>query len=350
MKKLTTFFIIIGFIAFVAYKLYSNKEKNAQEVAIVAEKNAQVAVRIDKVQNENVSDLFVVNGTFIAEQDLNVAAEMGGQVVKIFVKEGDYVKAGQVMAQIKADQVNVGLEQAKAVLDNAKNEVNRFENAFKTGGVTQQQLDQVKLQLQNAQANYNSAQINSGYSTVRAKINGIVSSKNVELGSFVGAGGVLFNLVNIDNLKLRVTVDENQIATVKLGEKAKINPSVGEPIEGTISFVAPKSNVALKFPVEITVSNKNKALKAGMYATVEFSSLANKDVKTLTVPRTAFVGSVSQNKVFKVVDGKAQLVNVKSGRNFGDKVEIVEGLAEGDIVVTSGQINLENNTPIKVVE
>ncbi|MDO4728979.1 MAG: efflux RND transporter periplasmic adaptor subunit [Bacteroidota bacterium] len=350
MKKLTTFIIVLGTLAFVAYRLYSNKEKNAQEVAIVAEKNAQVAVRVDRVLNENISDLFTVNGTFVAEQDLNVSAEMSGQVVKIFVKEGDFVKAGQPIAQIKADQVNVGLEQAKAILDNAKNEVTRFESAFKTGGVTQQQLDQVRLQLQNAQANYNSAQIYSGYSTVRAEISGLINSKQVEIGSFVGAGGTLFNIVNIDNLKLRVTVDENQVSALRIGETAKITPSIGEPIEGKISFIAPKSDGALKFPVEITVSNKNKILKAGMYATVAFSSSTNKDAKLLTVPRTAYVGSVSQNKIFKVVDGKAQLITVKSGRNFGEKIEILEGLAEGDVVVTSGQINLQNDTPVKIIK
>lgn len=351
MKKIITILAAVGAIGFVAYKLYANKEKNAQEVAIVAEKNAQVAVRSQKVIKENVNDLFIANGTFVATQDLNVAAEMGGQVVKIYVKEGDVVSAGQTLAQIKADATNVGLEQAKAVLDNAQNELKRFESAYQTGGVTQQQLEQIRLQVKNAQANYNSAQINSGYSVVRSKISGIVSSKNIEEGTFVGAGTTLFNVVNINDLKLKVTVDEHQISQIKVGEKAKITPSVGgNTIEGKVTFVAPKSNGALKFPVEITVSNKDKSLKAGMYATVQFESSVGSENQVLTISRTAFVGSVSQNKIFKIVDGKAELVTVKSGRNFGDKVEVLEGLSEGNEVVTSGQINLDNGTPVKVIQ
>lgn len=351
MKKIITILVAVGAIGFVAYKLYANKEKNAQEVAIVAEKNAQVAVRSQKVIKENVNDLFIANGTFVATQDLNVAAEMGGQVAKIYVKEGDVVSAGQTLAQIKADATNVGLEQAKAVLDNAQNELKRFESAYQTGGVTQQQLEQIRLQVKNAQANYNSAQINSGYSVVRSKISGIVSSKNIEEGTFVGAGTTLFNVVNINDLKLKVTVDEHQVSQIKVGEKAKITPSVGgNTIEGKVTFVAPKSNGALKFPVEITVSNKDKSLKAGMYATVQFESSVGSDNQVLTISRTAFVGSVSQNKIFKIVDGKAELVTVKSGRNFGDKVEILEGLSEGNEVVTSGQINLDNGTPVKVIQ
>lgn len=351
MKKIITIFVVVGTLGFVAYKLYSNKEKNAQEVAIVAQKNAQVAVRTQAVVKENISDLFIANGTFVAEQDLNVSAEMGGQVIKIYVKEGDVVQAGQSLAQIKADAVNVGVEQAKAVLENAQNEVKRFESAFKTGGVTEQQLAQIHLQLKNAQANYNSAQINSGYTTVRSKISGIVSKKNVEEGTFVGAGTTLFNVVNINNLKLAVSVDEHQVSQIKVGDMAKISPSVGgNTIEGKVTFVAPKSNGALKFPVEITVSNKDKALKAGMYATVQFTANQSDNAQTLVVPRTAFVGSVSQNKIFKIVDGKAELVTVKSGRNFGDKVEILDGLTQGDQVVTSGQINLDNGTAVKIIQ
>ncbi|MDO5105373.1 efflux RND transporter periplasmic adaptor subunit [Capnocytophaga sp.] len=351
MKKIITSIIVIATIGFVAYKLYSNKEKNAQEVAIVAQKNAQVVVRVQSVSKESVANLFTANGMFAAQQDLNVAAEMGGQIVKIYVKEGDFVKAGQALAHIKADRVNVGLEQAKAVLDNAQNEVKRFENAYQTGGVTQQQLEQVRLQLKNAQANYNSAQISSGDTSVRSKISGIISSKFVEEGSFVGAGTTLFNVVNIETLKLQVTVDENQVSYIKVGETAQVMPSVGgNSVEGKVTFVAPKSNGALKFPVEITVPNKDKALKAGMYARAQFSSQNEaSSAQTLIVPRTAFVGSVSQNKIFKFVNGRAQLIAVKSGRNFGEKVEILEGLAQGDQVIVSGQINLEDGTPVKVL-
>lgn len=351
MKKLSSILIAIAIVGFLAYRLYSNKKKNQEQVEIVAQKNAQVAVRAASVSQEAISESFTANGTFLAQQDLNVSAEMGGQVVKIYVQEGSVVKAGQVLASIKADRVNVGLENAKAVLDNAQTQLQRFENAFKTGGVTQQQLDQAQLQYKNAQANYDAAQITSADTSVRSKINGVVSKKMVEEGAFVGAGTTLFNVVNISKLKLKVAVDEAQVSTLKIGESVQVKPSVGQQIlEGKITFIAPKSDGALKFPVEILVDNAQKNLKAGMYATAHFSVKGNENEQILTVPHSAFVGSVSQNKIFKIVEGKAQLITVKSGRNFGDKVEIKEGLKLGDQVVTSGQINLENGTPVKIVE
>jgi len=120
MKKVITIVVIVALMGLMAFRLYSNKQKNAEEVAIVAQKEAQVAVRAAKVTEEKVADLFTSNGTFVAEQDLNVSSEMGGQVIKIFVKEGDFVRAGQVLAQTKADRTNVQLDNAKAALETAK--------------------------------------------------------------------------------------------------------------------------------------------------------------------------------------------------------------------------------------
>ena len=323
MKKVITIVVIVALMGLMAFRLYSNKQKNAEEVAIVAQKEAQVAVRAAKVAEEKVADLFTANGTFVA---------------------------GQVLAQTKADRTNVQLDNAKAALETAKSDLKRFESAFQTGGVTAQQLEQARLQLKNAQANYNSAAIASGDTAIRSKINGIVTSKEVEEGTLVAAGQTLFNVVNIDNLKLKITVDESQVGQLKVGDVVKIKPSTSpELVEGKITFIAPKSNSALKFPVEILVANKDKKLKAGMYASAQFGN-DNNEITALVVPHSAFVGSVSQNKIFKIVNNKAEMVNVKSGRNFGDKVEIISGLTAGDEVITSGQINIDNGTPIKIVQ
>ncbi len=166
-------------------------------------------------------------------------------------------------------------------------------------------------------------------------------------------------MVNIDNLKLKITVDEAQVGKLKVGQTIEVKPSTSsETVEGKIVFIAPKSNGSLKFPVEILVANKDKKLRAGMYASAQFAG-QTEATTALVVPHSAFVGSVSQNKIFKIVAGKddqgqavpkAELVTVKSGRNFGDKVEILEGLVVGDQVITSGQINIDNGTAVKIVE
>lgn len=349
MKKFISIFITIIVVGLLVFRLMSNKEKNQKEVEIVSQKRGDVAVRISPVTEDFIENQFVANGIFAPEQDLNVSSETGGQVIQILVKEGDFVKEGQVLARIKADKHNAGLQQAKALLENAEQEVKRFEQAYKTGGVTRQQLEKIQLQYKNAKANFSMASLNVTDTSVKSKISGIINLKNIEEGSFVGAGSVLFNIVNINNLKLKIAVDEAQVSLLKKGQKVQIKPSVSANlIEGEINFIAPKSNGALKFPVEILVKNPTHQLKAGMYATAQFS--LKSEEKTLLVPRSAFVGSVSQNRIFKVSNQKAELISVQSGRNFGDKVEILSGLSASDKVIISGQINLDNGTPIKIVQ
>ena len=162
------------------------------------------------------------------------------------------------------------------------------------------QLDQARLQVKNARAQVQSAQLSSGDTVVRSKVRGIVNKKNVELGMVIGAGTAIVEVVDISSLKLKVDVDEADINKLSLGESVKVKPSVEDgTVEGRITFIAPAASGALKFPVEVTVPNNFNKLKAGMYGTAIFGGGGHQS-RELIVPRTAFVGSVSDNQIFIV--------------------------------------------------
>lgn len=353
MKKIIYTVLAVALIILAGFKLVSNKEKTARETAIVAQENATVAVRVETVKQEVVHPEYKVNGNFAPFQQLNLSSERGGQVVRILVNEGDEVKIGQTLATIKADSYSVEMQSAEAAYQTALKDAQRFENAFASGGVTQQQLDQVKLQLQSAKARLDQAKISVGDTQIKATINGIVNKKHVEPGSVVGPGTPLFEIVNVSKLKMNLTVDENQIATIHKGDEVIVKASVyaNKEFKGKVSFVAPLADNSLNFPVEIEIiNNDNQDLRAGMYGSVIFSGQKASDIPILTVPRSAFVGSVSNNEIFVVKDSVVSLTKVTSGRNFGEKVEILEGLKKGDVVVTSGQVNLFDGTAISIVE
>ncbi len=352
MKKIIiTGVVIIAAVAGIMFVLNKNKAKNAADTAIVAEKNAGVAVRVDTIKQQVVNADVVANGTFAPIQELKLSAETSGQVQKVYVKEGDRVSVGQTLAVIKADKFNVGVNNAQAAYNTALADAQRFENAFKTGGVTKQQLDQAKLQLENAKNNLANARITAGDAVIKATIPGYINSKTVEPGSFVSPGQGLFEIVNINTLKLKVTIDEKNVAALKLGDKINVETSVfpSDKFWGKVTFIAPKADASLNFPVEIEVTeNPGQKLKAGMYANAIFAQ----DSKTpiLVAPRNSFVGSVSTNEIFVAQNGKAILTKVTSGRSFGDYIEILDGLKPGDVVITSGQINLLNEAPIQIIK
>jgi RND family efflux transporter MFP subunit len=350
-KVLITVLVVVGSFALIAAVLVNNKKKNAAKTAVVAQTTGgDVAVRIADVQRQTVELDFAVNGNFAPAQQMDFAAENSGRVVRVLVDEGSKVRAGQTLAVIDAGTLNIDLESAQANLQNALRDKQRFENAYKTGGVTQQQLDQVRLAVENAQARVAQSRIRVGDANVRASINGIVNKRYIEPGAYVAPGTRLFELVDVSKLKLAVTVNEAQVAQLKVGDAVQVKASVfpDKALNGRISFIAGKADASLNFPVEIEVANTGSQIKAGMYGSAIFD-FPNQAAK-LIVPRSAFIGSVNSNQVFVAENNTAKLHNVIAGRIIGDQVEILSGLNEGDKVITSGQINLVEGSKISPIK
>lgn len=343
--------VILASLLGIFYVLNANKTKNEAQTAVVAMKNTAVIVRTDIADYKDLNTEYISNGVFAPKQEVFLSAETGGRVARVLVSEGAYVKAGQLLAVIQADKQNVNVSNMQAMYNNAKAEVNRFESAFATGGVTKQQLDQVNLQLENAKNNLRSAQLAASDVNVRASFAGLVNKRTVEPGAYVSPGTQLFEIVNVGTLKLKVNVDEKNIGSIKTGQQVKVMSTVSpdKSWTGVVSFIAPKADGSLNFPVELEIKNANdNDLKAGMYGTAHFGG--NKLESVFAIPRNAFVGSISSNQVFVAKNGKAQLKQVVAGRSFGDFVEVISGIEKGEEVIVTGQINLLNETPVEVIK
>lgn len=353
-KKIIIGLLIIGALALIVFTLLNNKKENQAKIDVVAEKNAAVSVKVDTVKNENISLDFSANGNFQPIQELTYSTEKSGKIISVLVKEGDYVTVGQTLAVLRSDAINVSAQTANATYQNAVTDFSRYENAYKTGGVTKQQLDQSKLQVINAKANLSQANINVGDTRIKAPINGFINKKFIEVGSFAASmpATSLFEIVNVSKLKLKVNVNETQVASLKVGNKVNVTSSVysDKTFFGKITFIASKADNILNFPVEIEISNNaSNDLKAGMYGTAQFDSKQQKQMLKI-VPRIAFVGSVSSNQVFVIENGIAKLKTVTAGRILGDKVEILKGLSIGETVITTGQINLQDGNKVEVIK
>lgn len=350
-KTIITVVLLVLAIAGTIYVLNKNKAKNEEETAIVAQENPAVAVRIDTAKISELDSRYVVNGTFLPAHELQISAETMGRVTRVLVEEGAMVRAGQTLAVIQGDKLNVSVSSAQAAYHTAQSDLERFESALKTGGVTQQQVEQVRLQYENAKNNLESARLNAADVSIKSSINGIVNKKLIELGSYVNMGTPAFEVVDVSYLKLRVNVDEKNVPFLNVGQKVKIHVSVysDQDFEGEIVFIAPKADQSLNFPVDIKIANNTEtSLRAGMYGTAIFGE--SEQVNTLIIPRDAFVGSVSAGEVFVYNEGVAKLKNVSAGRTFGDMVEVTRGLEEGEVVITSGQINLLDGKAVEIIK
>ena len=353
MKKTLIYIVIAAvLVGLAAYKISSNKSKQEAEVAEVAKEVDKINVNVVTVQYESINTDYTANGTFLPKQEMNQSSEISGRIVSVLVKEGTRVGAGQTLATIKRDAIDVDVSQAQNNLQNAIIDNQRYENAYKTGGVTKQQLDNSRLQLKNAQAAVRAQSVRISDTSIRAGISGTINKRMVEPGAVVSPGTPMFEIVNINSLKLSVLVDESQVGKIQLGQQVAINVNVlpEDSFSGRITFIAPKSDASLNFPVEIEVQNRGN-LKAGMYATAIFQTNNGAETQNmLTVPATAFVNGVSSGQIFVAQNGVAKLIKVTPGKVYGDKVQILNGLKNGDQVITSGQINLDNGSKINIIK
>ena len=352
-KTLLYILIAAGLIGGAVYIIKNNKAKQEEEVAIVNQANNEVVVNTTLAKYTILNSDYISNGTFAPSQELSFPSEISGRIVRVLVDEGDYVRVGQTVATIKKDAIEVDLTQAKNNLQNAIIDNQRYENAFKTGGVTKQQLDNSRLQLKNARAAVDAQGLRVNDTNVKATISGVINKRHIEPGSVVAPGTPLFDIVNVSKLKLQVTVTENEIVNLRVGQNVKVTASVfpDQEFVGRISFIAPKADASLNFPVEIEVSN-NAGLKAGMYGSAIFSTSDDVDAgkNMLVIPANAFVNGISSNQVFVVENNTAKLTKVVVGKTVGTNVEVISGIKEGTEVVTTGQINLTNGTKVKVVK
>ena len=347
--------IVVILIAAGVYTLINNKKKNEAETAIVAQKNTDISVNVTKAKFEHITNDYSSNGTFAPYQELSFPSEISGRIVRVLVDEGSYVRVGQTVATIKKDQLLVDNSNANATYQNAVVDNQRYENAFKTGGVTKQQVDNSRLQVKNARAQLQQANLRIGDTNVRASISGIINKRLIEPGSVVSPGTVMFEIVNVSRLKLKVNVNESQVASMKVGDEIDVKASVypDAAYKGRISFIAPLADASLNFPVEIEITNSSENnLRAGMYGTAVFNAKESGTAHAMLVlPKNSFVGGVSSNQVFVVQpNNTVKLTTVVIGRIFGDQIEILSGIKEGETVVTTGQINLIDGAKINIVK
>jgi membrane fusion protein, multidrug efflux system len=175
-----------------------------------------------------------------------------------------------------------------------------------------------------------------------------VENVNVELGSFVSYGTVLAQLIDNSSLKIDIYLSEQEALKIKKGQMVSISSvTIANTKTGKINMISDKADESGKFLSEIRFNNTgDELLKAGILADVHFSTDAT--VTGLSVPVSALLGSARDAKVFVVNGNHVEQKNIKTGIVTAEKVQVTEGLAAGKEVVVSGQLNLENGSPITI--
>lgn len=350
MKQIVYILSVCAIIGIITLVLVLNKRSTAEKTKMVADISDAVAVKMMVVSDSTYSVEFTSNGLLEALHDLPFVSDVVGRVVTIYADEGDRVGKGAVLIQLDNEMLRADVVSSEASFEALKKDYERFKSSNAQGGVTDQQLDNIRTQLIVAESRLITAKRRLADSSIKAPIAGKIYKRYVEVGSYLNPGAKLFDIIDDSRLKVKSLINEKQRLQVNKGQTVRVASELfpEETFFGTVSFVSDKADHSLHFPVEITLTGKQEALKPGTLVTLFFGGDTTKS--GILIPRRAIRGSVLAAHVFVVKNGIARKQTVVTGNMLDEHIEIVQGIDPGDSIVVAGLVNVSDGVAVKPVK
>lgn len=365
-KYLSVLHILIASLVTVAFGSCSASSEEVKDQKPVED----VAVEVIPVHKEKLSSSIELPGELIAFQQVDIYAKVNSFVKKMYVDVGSEVKSGQLLVAMEAPELNSQLAAAasrlksqEAVFLASKSNYDRlYETSQTPGTVSQNDIDQAlakknsdEAQLEAAKSAYKEIQDTKDYLEIRAPFDGVISARNVNTGAYVGPSGKgselpLFTLQQQKKLRLVVSIPE--LYTSYLHNKLNIQFSTSaipqKKFTATVSRLAGALDNKLRAErVEMDVINDDKKLLPGMVVEVAMP-LPSSD-SSFVVPKTAVINSTERLFVIKVTEGKAKWIDVKKGREEGNRIEIYGEFKNGDSLVRRGSEEIRDGSAVRKI-
>lgn len=329
----------------------SGEEKPAEE----AETQNKIAVSLHAVQRQSVSDPVHLSGLLFSDQETRLSFKTGGIIQKTYVKEGDVVKAGQLLALLDMTEIDAQVAQAKQGLDKASRDLERARNLQSEQVATKEQVQNATTAYDVARETVQIAEFNRRFSEVRAPHAGRIVRKLMSEGELAGPGMPIYFMDGQGKAAwvLRAGLADRDWARIKEGDAAQIGLDAypGEVFSGKVtnkSIAADPSSGS--FEVEISLQPTSKMLASGLFAQAVLSPSAREEL--VCVPPSAIQeGQGKQAYVYTTADGQtAQRRLVRIAFIRADCVAIAQGLEGVTEIITAGSPYLTDGSAIEVVK
>ena len=276
----------------------------------------------------------------------NIAPQSAGRISRILVDVGDFVKKGQVVAEMDQTQ----LAQVELQLRNNEIELSRLKELYEVGGLSKSDLDAIEMAYNVSKTQYDNLKENA---TLVSPINGVITARNYDAGDMYAMSSPIYTVEQIVPVKLLIGISETDYSKVKKGDSVEITADAipGKTFYGKIRKIYPTVDPATRtFTVEVVVDNNYSKLRPGMFARAKITFGVNNNV---VIPDIAVVKQQGSGERFVYVlneDGTVTYQKVLLGRRMGAEYEVLEGIADGAKIVTGGQIRLKDGIKVIVNE
>ncbi len=345
-----------------------------------------VPVEVATASHESITANYSGTATLEAIGEAQVVAKTSGIVLQLLVEEGTHVEKGQLLARLDDDLARNKLAQASATLKKAQAAYDKADKGFALKITPKADYDSMKYDLEAQKAIVDGAQLDLSYTRIVAPISGVIAKRSIKLGNLVQTNQALFQIVDLEPLQAVLNVPERDLDTLKAGQPVHMSVDAlgSRAFDGAIARIAPVVDAASgTFRVTCEFRDSTRTLKPGMFGRIEVAYDQRHDA--LVVPRNAIVEEDGESSVFVVEPappkaaadkgkdagkdkpkagevaaaeaGKAEAPGfvakrriVKTGYAEGDRIEIRDGLADGDRVITIGRNAVREGTEVRVLE
>jgi membrane fusion protein, multidrug efflux system len=327
--------------------------QSLKPVASKPEKEPQKSVPVEAaaVTKGPLTEQVTAVGSLRSDESVVISSEIAGRIIDIHFKEGTPVEKGAPLITLDDSVYQAELHQAEAKQKLAAQSNQRVTELFSRKFASGSSKDEAESNpaVSNAAIELAKAQIDK--TRIAAPFAGIVGLRQVSVGEYITPGQQLVGLDAISSIKVDFKVPEKYLPTVHTGQliEIKVDAYPGHAFKGEVYAIDPRVDIeGRSIFIRARVPNDDQKLRPGQFARVTLIHEVKPDA--LTVPEAAIVPKGEDQFVFKVVDGKAQLSRVSIGTRREGRVELVEGVAAGELVITAGQLKVRDGAAVTVVQ
>ena len=363
MKKILTIFLAASLLLVACGKDKEEEKKDTkQEVVATEEQQAVKTVEVAAVTKREMSKLFESSAVWEPLAKVDFSTDKGATVEKIYKKNGEYVKKGEVIVKLSDAQTEADFLQAKANYQSATSNYNIARNNYQKFKTLYDKQLISYLEFSNYEATFTSAQGNlevakaaymnaqNSYSKLvaRAEISGVVGNLFIKEGNDIAAKEVLFTILNDKQMQSYVGIAPEAISKVKIGDEINVRiDALAKEYKAKITELNPIADSTTKnFKVKLALDNPDEEIKDGMFGNV---IIPVGESSVLSIEDEAIVTRDLVNYVFKYEDGKAKQVEVTVGATNLPYTEISSPeIKEGDKIIVKGLFGLQNNDKVEI--
>ncbi|MDO4181122.1 MAG: efflux RND transporter periplasmic adaptor subunit [Bacteroidales bacterium] len=342
--------IAAGLAGLGIYQFTPHENEELKAANELPKENRQRTLRVNAqvIKPHLLTDEILVTGRLVPDEEVNLSFETSGKITDIFFTEGAPVKRGELLAKVNDSQLQAQLKRLEAQVPLAEDRVFRQDALLKRDAVSKEAYEQVKTELATLNADIENIKANIDMTELRAPFDGVIGLRQVSAGAYASPTTVVAKLTKVTPLKVEFSVPERYAREIKKGTNLDFH------VEGKLNayraqVYATESSLDMEthsLTVRAIYPNRNGELLPGRYTDIRLKQKEIEDA--IAIPSEAIVPEMGQNKVFVYRNGTAEPTDVVIGIRTDAEVQIVQGLAIGDTILTSGTLQLRKGMPVEI--